>query len=323
MISNIKKCKIVSFVGLAKNVGKTTALNHFLRQLPNTAVTSVGIDEFNDCSIDGTKKPKVFLEKGAFFTATEESLHKNSLAVKIIEKTDSLTPLGHIIIAQAQVPGFYEIYGLGSLDDTKKAAEKFLELGAERVFIDGAFFRMTPANISSGCVLVAGSNANANAGEVIKETKNIVEYFNFEKAKLKKSSTPYIVEEGKVKELGISSILLNEKKAVEKCSDKTSYLYIPGAFAPATFEAFKKLGFKFSQITIVIEDGTRCFLSKEEYGQFLKMGGRIKVLNPINICGIAVNSFSTFLKDFEPKEFLRKMREELKPLKVEDVLLCS
>lgn len=324
MISNIKKCKIVSFVGLAKNVGKTTALNHFLKYFPRAAVTSIGIDgEFSECSVDGTKKPRISLKEGNLFTTAEESIQKNRLSVRIIEKTNILTPLGHIVIAEAKMPGSYEIYPAGSLQDTQKIAEKFLEIGAEKVFIDGAFFRVSHASISSGCVLVSGSNASMEAEKVISETKRVAEYFSFKGVKLEKREHPYIVENGKIKEISVESAISNEKKIAESVTKGTTHVYLPGAFTPETFDSLKKLGLDFSKVAIVIDDGTKCFLGNTEYNQLLSMGGQINVLNKINLCGIAVNSFSAFLGDFDPKAFLERMKAELKPIEVEDLLLCS
>ena len=324
MIENIKNCKVISFVGLAKDVGKTTVLNYFLKQLPKTAVTSLGVEgESEDCNVDCGKKPRVFLEKGSFFTTTEESIQKNGLSVSIIEKTRIVTPLGCVVLAEVRMPGFYEIYGAGSLERTKRIIIKFLEKGAKRVFVDGALFRMGHAGISSGCVLISGSNVNAKAEDVIEETKKVVEYLSFRTLDLEKRKKPYLIDEGKIKEFDFCSVLNNEKKIVESISKKTTHIYIPGAFTSQTFEKFRRLGFEFNKIMIIIDNGTKCFLKRDEYKLFLKMRGRIKVLNSINLCGVAVNSFSTFLRDFDPKEFLRVLRNELKPLNVEDVLLCS
>ena len=324
MLDNIKNCKIVSFVGLAKNVGKTTALNYFLRQLPKTAVTSVGVDgEFDECAVDGTKKPRIYLQSGSLFTTTEQSIQKNNLSVSIIEKTDILTPLGHIVLAEAKISGFYEIYRAGSLEDTREIAEKFLRRGAERVFIDGALFRMSHAGISSGCILVSGSNVNAKAEDVVEETKKAVEYLNFEKSGLEKRKNPYVVDDAEINEIDFCSVLNNEKKVMERITETTTHIYMPGAFTSHTFENFRKMGFRFDKITIVLDNGTRCLLKRDEYAQFRKMNGKIEVLDKINLCGIVVNSASTFLGNFDPGKFIEKLRSELSQFKVEDVLLCS
>ena len=60
--------KVLSIVGMAKNAGKTTALNYILEEAMDEGmllgVTSTGRDGESSDLVTGTEKPRVFLDAG-------------------------------------------------------------------------------------------------------------------------------------------------------------------------------------------------------------------------------------------------------------------
>ncbi|MEG0661801.1 MAG: hypothetical protein RR472_00835, partial [Anaerovoracaceae bacterium] len=60
------KYKTVSIVGMAKNAGKTTALNYLIEEAMDEGmilgITSTGRDGESTDVVTGTDKPKVFLD---------------------------------------------------------------------------------------------------------------------------------------------------------------------------------------------------------------------------------------------------------------------
>lgn len=63
-----EKYKRISIVGMAKNAGKTTALNYLIEEAMDEGlvlgVTSTGRDGEGTDLVTGTEKPRVFLDTG-------------------------------------------------------------------------------------------------------------------------------------------------------------------------------------------------------------------------------------------------------------------
>ncbi len=319
----IDKHKIISFIGIAKNVGKTTALSSFLKNYKNLGVTTIGIDGDEICSLTGKEKQTIYLPAGTFFTTTDVEVRKRDISVKIVENTDIITPYGNIIIAKTEIPDYAQIYGCGSIADTEKVIFKMISRGAKKVLIDGSFNRVSHTKISAGTILVAGVIEGKDYEYAINETKKMVEFMGFKKSNLRPKKTPCIYKNGKEIGLGIDSILGKEDKVIEKLDNVTTHVVFSGAFTSNTLKKFIKFGFDFKKIKIVLNNCCDCLLSYKEYRLLKELGGKIEVLNKTDICGIAVNSFS-FSNYINPKKIFKMFKKEFPSIYVFDVMLkCS
>ena len=67
-----KKYKTISIVGMAKNAGKTTALNYLIEEAMDEGVrlgiTSIGRDGETQDLVTGTEKPQIYLEQDTIVT---------------------------------------------------------------------------------------------------------------------------------------------------------------------------------------------------------------------------------------------------------------
>ncbi|MEG0391915.1 MAG: hypothetical protein RR626_04060, partial [Anaerovoracaceae bacterium] len=70
------KYKTVSIVGMAKNAGKTTALNYLIEEAMDEGmilgITSTGRDGESTDVVTGTDKPKVFLDVGTIVSVPRQ-----------------------------------------------------------------------------------------------------------------------------------------------------------------------------------------------------------------------------------------------------------
>jgi len=114
LFNTIKKNKVISIIGLSKNVSKTTTLNHIiniLRDKQTFGVTSIGRDGEPYDSITKLSKPKIIIEEGTIFATAEDSLKNSDIEVELIKGTDFTTPLGIINIYKAKNKGNIELAG--------------------------------------------------------------------------------------------------------------------------------------------------------------------------------------------------------------------
>lgn len=157
----------ISIIGLAKNVGKTTTLNHIIRNLPEEArpgVSSTGLDGERYDSITGKPKPRIFLKRGTFAATTDDCLSKSEARYETIERTGMKTSMGEVMIIRAEEDGFFEIAGPCSISELSEVKKKFLALGCGAVIFDGSINRKASSSVRICDSLILASGLNAGAG---------------------------------------------------------------------------------------------------------------------------------------------------------------
>ncbi len=82
------KYKIISIVGMAKNSGKTVALNHLIQESLDEGIRlgiiSTGRDGESLDLVTETEKPKIYVEEGVLIATTTELLPLSDATVEII-----------------------------------------------------------------------------------------------------------------------------------------------------------------------------------------------------------------------------------------------
>jgi len=89
LINAIKKNKVISIIGLSKNVSKTTTLNHIinlLRDKQTIGVTSIGRDGEPYDAITELPKPKIIVEEGTIFATAEALISLRHLVSSMFTK---------------------------------------------------------------------------------------------------------------------------------------------------------------------------------------------------------------------------------------------
>jgi len=111
----IKDYKIISIIGLAKNVSKTTTLNHIIQTLKGKYIlglTSIGRDGEKYDAITTLPKPRIFVESGVLIATAVQSINNSEAKIEIIKTTGINTPMGKIVIARVLSNGYIELAGL-------------------------------------------------------------------------------------------------------------------------------------------------------------------------------------------------------------------
>jgi hypothetical protein len=320
---------------MTKNVGKTTVLNHILNKARGTfslGLTSIGRDGEDTDRVTFTEKPRIYIEKGTLLATSKQLLLNSDITREILKTTGMHTPMGEVILARALSDGYVELGGPSINSHMLKICKELKELGSELVIIDGALGRKTSASpsITEAAVLSTGASVSGNMEKVIYHTKHTVKVLSLEGETDKNviEISNQIIETSRVgiidknytiKTLSSSTSLEAAKEIVENLKEESRYILIKGIVSNKLLDDIMKSTDKFKDITILAEDGTKLFVEREVLYKFEKQGGKVKVLNPINLICVTANPKSPNGYEFDKDKFLSELRDAIS-LPVIDVI---
>ena len=327
LINAVKKYKVISIIGLSKNVSKTTTLNHIINLLKNKltiGVTSIGRDGEPYDAITELPKPKIIVEEGTFFATAEDSLKNSDIETELIKGTDFTTPLGIINIYRAKNKGYVELAGPSMNKQLKNLCNDMLQIGCDVIFIDGAFDRRSFATpfISDATMLSTGASVSRNMEKVVDLTSHIYDLFSLETVKddkirkiskdiLRTAQVGIINDDYSSKKLEQSTALGASKVIFDQLTKDAKYLVVKGAITDIILEEYI-INKRIKSITIITTDPTKIFISEQAFHKFIKKGGHLKVLDQINLIAITVNHTSPLGYEFENNKFMRLLQERIK-----------
>lgn len=150
--------RTVSFVGVARDAGKTTALGAALaeheRRGVRAGVLSVGMDGERRDAVSGRDKPCIMVFQETLVATAARALRATTAAIDVLETTGIHTPLGELIVGRVRRPGEVLLAGVRHREDVRRVAELLRAHGAERVLVDGAFDRFAAADPATSDAVV-------------------------------------------------------------------------------------------------------------------------------------------------------------------------
>ena len=219
----IKDYKIISIIGLAKNVSKTTTLNHIIQALKGKYIlglTSIGRDGERYDAITTLPKPRIFVESGTLMATAVHSIKNSEVKIEIIKTTGINTPMGKIVIARVIANGYIELAGPSINSEFTSVCKELLNLGSNLILIDGAFDRRSYASplVSEATILSTGASVSKKMQKVIDithHTMNLIsleneenfQIINLAKDIISKGKVGIINEDYSVKMLGLLTAL--------------------------------------------------------------------------------------------------------------------
>jgi hypothetical protein len=171
----------IAFLGLAKNVGKTTALVATLASLHRrgivAGVTSAGRDGEAFDAITGEPKPRFRVWRGQLVASATTTFDTASFPSSEIATLDFPTRFGPIMLRRADGDGEIEVIGPSTVSQLAKAAGALEAAGADVVLLDGAIGRRAFAcgRLADGVVLAAGMAAGESLDAVLAATRGALE----------------------------------------------------------------------------------------------------------------------------------------------------
>jgi len=327
IFSEIRKYKIVSIIGLAKNVSKTTTLNHIIKKSKGRlclGLTSIGRDGEKYDAITQLPKPRIMIEPGTIIATAFQSLNNSEIKSELLKKTGIRTPMGEVHIVRSLNSGLAEIAGPSINSEVKKVCDELVELGCDLVLIDGAFDRRSYASplISQATILSTGASVSRDMKEVIELTNHTFNLLTLENEKndnvikmaikiISKAKIGIIYSDFSVKYLDILTALDSGEEILTQLDVNSKYLVINGAITDVFLEELLKKSEVYKNIKILVPDTTKLFVSKQTFAKYLKKGGVIKVIKKIKIITITINPTSPLGYEFDKSKFLNELKKEL------------
>lgn len=327
------KYRTLSIVGMAKNAGKTTALNYLIEEAMDEGirlgVTSIGRDGESQDLVTGTEKPKIYLDQDTIVTVPTQLYDMADAGMEILKKTRYSTPMGDLLICRVADSGYVQIAGPPAAMDTKRVCEELFGYGCDLILIDGAIDRKAIASpeTSDAIILSTGAVLSRNMKKVVEETAHLVSLYSLDE--LENTPARRQIEENLFQDKillvkGDRTIALDLKTGLggsrfidEAIDEETEYVYIPGAFTNSVICDISPK--KLKQVRFVLKDPTKIFINAMDWGKLRKKGFQVSVLKNIEVAAITVNPWSPRGYSFESETLIAAMQEAIPNMQLIDV----
>ena len=329
-----KEYKTLSIVGMAKNAGKTTAMNYLIEEAMEEGVrigvTSTGRDGETEDLVTGTEKPRIYLDQDTIVTVPTQLYGLADAGLEILKKTKYSTPLGELLICRVADSGYVQVAGPPAAMDTKRVCQELMEYGCEIILIDGAIDRKSIASpeTSDAIILSTGAVLSRSLKKVVEETAHIVNLYSI--PELEECEGRTLIEEnnfddkimiidkdGKVKKLDLATGLGASRFIDDEIDENTEYVYIPGAFTNSVIADINPK--KLKSVRFILKNPTKIFLSAMDWGRWRKRGFKVNVLQNIKIAAITVNPWAPSGYTFDSDMLVAAMEEAIPGIPVVDV----
>ncbi|MDZ4182304.1 MAG: GTP-binding protein [Candidatus Cloacimonadaceae bacterium] len=326
--------RVIAIVGICKNAGKTTLLNHILDLMPDTAfgVLSTGIDGEESDRVFKTPKPRVRLNPGCIFCCDTAVLNAHGSDVRILEKLSFGNELRPLWLAQCRQSLITEITGPSSGSDQIRTVQRLRHHGAKKVLIDGSLDRKAigQSDVLDALVLVAGASFGTET-EIIYELKRLLMLNDIpadtkvaENAqlyqKLSGASTLYINTGKNWFDAGIATLIDNEYAldGAFKKHPKFTGIYIPGAITEASLPKLK--GFLDRAGSRILLRHPECLMLPLTGLEAFLRDYHPVVLIPYKIRLIAVNANGIGAQPHDAEAFRLKLKTSFPDSKLIDIM---
>ncbi len=295
----------VAVVGLAKNAGKTVALNSLVSQAARAAVplglTSLGYDGERVDRLTRQAKPHILVQPDAIIATAQGTLERATAGLELLRITGHRTALGPVVLARVREPGTVELAGPAALADLQRVADAMLGLGATHVLIDGALNRLGSAapRVSQATILATGASVAPSPAQVVPRTMHAV-------ALLTAGPPPPAVAQAAQAAFAAERVLFwqSERGAWESSQPtvlgqpaqimaelgEASHLCIPGAVTNSLVQALlQHVPAAKALPTIVVPAGTHIFATPGVWQRYLARGGNLAALQSAPVLAVTVN----------------------------------
>lgn len=336
-----KKYKTISIVGMAKNAGKTTALNFLIEEAMDEGIrlgiTSTGRDGEMTDLVTETEKPRVYLYEGTLVSVPRKLYELAEAGLEIVSMSNYRTALGELLLCEVKSEGYVQIAGPVATADTRKLSEEMFLNGAELVLIDGAIDRKSVAapESSDAIILSTGAVISRDITKVVKETAHVVGLYSLPvlSAPETKQAIESVLDENRIALLRRKPTLevdpfdiellelktgLGSGRFIDEAIDESvDYVFIPGALTNSVMESINPS--KFGRTKFILKDPTKIFIDSVTWKQLIKRGLDIMVLQNIKVCAVTVNPIAPAGYSFDSNILQDAVRKAIPGIPVIDV----
>ena len=306
----------VTFIGLCKNAGKTTAMCRLIEELAGEtlAMTSVGRDGERTDVVTGTEKPEIWVRSGTLFATARGMLPLCDTTLRVEGVTDVMTPLGAVGIFRALSDGFIQLAGPSAVNQLGPLSQTFRTLGAQRVLIDGAAGRKSLAGAESGAtaVLCVGASVDGGIPFIAAETAHICRLFAAPEADEPALRAALASEEGRYALFTLRGERLplepeqSGQPAWQALPREHCVLWIGGGVTGPLLRTLARRG---APLTVAVPDATHFLCDRGSAETFARCGGSLMVARRLRIAAVTANPWSAYGKHLDGPALLATLRE--------------
>lgn len=322
LLELIQPYRSVSIIGMCKNAGKTTALNHIIRHYTGhgqtLALTSIGRDGESKDLVTGTKKPGIYVPEGTLIaTASDLILRHCDISREILDTTGISTPMGDVVIFRARSDGAVQLAGPSMTAQLARLRQDFFRLGADMVLIDGALSRKTlcSRSVTEATILCTGASYHKNLNTVVEDTayqcrlltlpeiqnpqlrRFLEQLDDFRGVALLGANAPYLLPAG----LSLEDALRHPN------AQAVTTVFFGGALSDFSMKPLLMSAARLQDLDFVVRDSSKLLLSRETFEKMQRRGIHLRVLDSVNLTAVTVNPFSAYGSHFAKEELLERM----------------
>ena len=314
MKESIDAVGTLGIIGLAKNTGKTTTLNHLIDLYPNITLglTSIGLDGEDLDQVNFLPKPKIIVHPSMIVATASVCLESSELEFRLLEKTGLFTALGEVFIIEVLREGTVVVAGPTSNHDLNILLHK-LKHYTDKIFVDGAFNRMTFASIEllDAIVLATGASVHPVMEKTIEKTVKTVESFNLPKTKYFEFPPEYaLVIQTKTENYRFLDKKIDTiRTLIEKLDEPIVYMYIQGAITPRLIDYLIESSTR--DFELICDDPTKYLITEDHFAYLCKLNVNLSILNPKPLLFVTINPFSPAGNHYDPDLFLSELKKQI------------
>ena len=319
-----EKYTSLSMIGMCKNAGKTTALNHLIADLNDRhetfAVTSVGRDGESTDVVTGTKKPGIYIHEGTLIATAAGLLEWCDITKEILAVTGMNTPMGEVVVIRALSDGNVQLAGPSMNEQIIEISGMFRAFGAQKILIDGAVSRKTlgSARVAEAAVLCTGASYHKDMQTVVDHTAYFCRLLSLQPPKCGRALSAIRAAAGSAK-----AVLANDQGDVRRIKTAKemstalgsredsgfNYIFVDGALSDGILKPLLMSNISFRDKTVITGDSSKILLSPPVCEKLFVKGAQLAVLDPISLAAVTINPFSAYGYHFDKQEFLDWMSE--------------
>lgn len=335
------RIRSLSVVGLAKNAGKTVALNSILRQAQTAGLTlglsSIGYDGEKVDILTRLNKPRINVPIGTLLATATATVSRATARLEIAASTPYVTALGEVIIARVREPGEVEIAGPDSLLEMSHVVRQMQDLQADLVVVDGALDRVGSAapTVTDATLLASGATVGNTLPLILTRTLHKVALFTLPAAEdnahlealCRAQSTNRLIcvdESRSPSTMPFSSAMGHSLAVVDSLPAKGQVaLAIPGAVTDSLVSEICRKRRLAARLTLLTQDPTHIFVTPEVWQRYTSHGGKAAVSDPIKLLAVSVNPTAPSGNSYEPRTFAATLARSLAPVPVYDLFMSD
>lgn len=341
-LAGLENLQSLALIGMSKNAGKTTCLNHIIAAWRSTnqrrplALTSIGRDGEKEDILSGRAKPRIYVSAGTIIASAEEALKRSDALFEILELTNVRTAFGEVVLCRALSDGYVELAGPGAVEGVSLISDFVRKHEPNALFIiDGALSRRSQAGSGvSEAALLAVSAATSAIPEVLAEKTAFAldllqtpAVTSSELSQLAAALRGHLhargiilnsLEDGsKFDVIELPSLVGFGQEAGKILGDDSDLLFLRGALTDqVTAELMKSSSF--SNLSLVVEDGTRLFLKPETVHKLKQRNINLFVLNALDVRLVCLNPTRSNGQILDSELLLKALRQKITRIPVVD-----